>query len=89
MTEFYEAIADLFRYVAGSDLTLKTLPELTEEIEALVGTSDWSWICYFLAPENLLSLLIYGGMAYACWFLVLYVPWRLFRRLVRVRGGKV
>ncbi len=81
MTEFYKAINDLFSYITGEEAVLKSFGDLSSEISALVGQADWAWIPWFLSPQNVLSLFIYGGMAYAACFILFYLPWQAFRAL--------
>lgn len=87
MEQLYEVLRGILSYVAGEELTLKTLAQLSTEITALIGTGDLSWLAYFAAPINLLSLLLPLSMIYATWFILLYLPWRLFRSCVLLRSG--
>lgn len=81
MQEFYTALNDIFSYITGTENVLKPLGTMASEIEALVGQADWGWIPWFLSPQNVLSLFVYGGMAYAACFILFYLPWHAFRAL--------
>lgn len=82
MDQFYESFMDVISYLAGEQLALKPLSVLSTEIAALVGTEGWSWLSYFLAPVNLLSFFVQGAMVYAACWMLLFLPWRLFRKVI-------
>ncbi|MBQ8175276.1 MAG: hypothetical protein IJ009_07750 [Clostridia bacterium] len=82
MQAFYNSFMEIISYIAGESLTLKPLTVLSSEIVGLIGTEGWSWISYFLVPVNLLSLFVQGSMVYASCWLLLFLPWRLFRKLI-------
>lgn len=82
MELFYQSFMDVISYLAGEPLVLKPLSVLSMEIAALVGTEGWSWLSYFLAPVNLLSLFVQGSIVYAACWMLLFLPWRLFRKLI-------
>lgn len=84
MQELYISLNNILSYVVGEEFTLKTLSQLSGEISALVGSADWSWICYFLSPLNITSLVVYGSFLYASLFILLYLPWLLFRTLIPI-----
>lgn len=88
MELFYNSFMDVISYLAGETLTLKPLTVLSSEIVALVGTEGWSWLSYFLSPVNLLSLFVQGSVVYATCWLLLFLPWRLFRKLIGFESGK-
>lgn len=90
MEQFYSALTDILRMVAGEEFALKPLSVLSMEISALIGQADWAWVPYFLNPINIISLFVYGGFMYAFIYVLLYLPWRLLRALFpfgRRRGG--
>ena len=87
MELFINSLSDILSYVAGEPIALKSLTQLSTEIAALVGQTEAAWLPYFLAPVNLISLFVYGGLMYAILWIVLYLPWRLFRALIPIGGN--
>ena len=81
MEQFYKSLCDILSFAAGEEIVLKPLSTLSAEIVGLVGTGDLSWLAYFLSPLNLISLFIQGGMVYALCWILMYLPWKLFRSL--------
>ena len=88
MQEFYQALSDILSFALGESFVLKPLSEISSEIAGIVGQSDWGWIPYFLSPEVIISLFVQGGMVYALLFVLMYLPWRLFRSLLPRIGKK-
>ena len=88
MEQFYASLSDILSYVAGEEIALKPITLLNEEITALIGTGDLSWLSYFIAPLNALSLFVHGGLIYAVCWLLLYLPWRMFRTLIGFGGSR-
>ena len=81
MEEFYKALCDILSFAAGEPVVLKPLSQISAEIAALAGQSDWGWIPYFLSPENIMSIFIQGAPIYALVFILMYLPWRLLRSM--------
>ena len=86
MQEFYQAICDILSFALGETFVLKPLSEISSEISAVVGQSDWGWIPYFLNPEVIISLFVQGGLVFALLYILMYLPWCLFRSLLP--GGR-
>lgn len=84
MNPFIDALCDLLSYFMGEEIVLKSFSELSSEISALVGSTDFSWIPYFLSPLNLLSLFLIGFTGYAIVFIFLLLPWHLMRSIMGV-----
>ena len=82
MEQFFISLSEILSFLMGEEVVLKPFSVLSSEIAALIGQTEFAWLPYFLSPQNITSLFVYGGLMYAMLFILMYLPWRLFRALI-------